>query len=52
MPRRVAIQGYKGCFHEQAARLFYASPCHSEQSEDTAAKSAAEIARSGEKAAL
>ena len=22
---RVAIQGYKGCFHEQAARLFYAS---------------------------
>ena len=22
--RRVAIQGYKGCFHEQAARLFYA----------------------------
>ncbi len=25
MPRRVAIQGYKGCFHEQAARLFYAS---------------------------
>ena len=21
--RRVAIQGYKGCFHEQAARLFY-----------------------------
>ena len=28
MARRVAIQGYKGCFHEQAARLFYA--CHSE----------------------
>ena len=23
MARRVAIQGYKGCFHEQAARLFY-----------------------------
>ena len=23
--RRVAIQGYKGCFHEQAARLFYAA---------------------------
>jgi len=23
--RRVAIQGYKGCFHEQAARLFYAT---------------------------
>ena len=23
MLRRVAIQGYKGCFHEQAARLFY-----------------------------
>lgn len=22
---RVAIQGYKGCFHEQAARLFYAA---------------------------
>ena len=22
--KRVAIQGYKGCFHEQAARLFYA----------------------------
>ena len=22
---RVAIQGYKGCFHEQAARLFYGS---------------------------
>ncbi len=21
--RRIAIQGYKGCFHEQAARLFY-----------------------------
>ena len=21
--KRVAIQGYKGCFHEQAARLFY-----------------------------
>ena len=25
MFRRIAIQGYKGCFHEQAARLFYAS---------------------------
>ncbi len=24
--RRVAIQGYKGCFHEQAARLFYEDP--------------------------
>ncbi len=24
MATRVAIQGYKGCFHEQAARLFYA----------------------------
>jgi len=23
--RRIAIQGYKGCFHEQAARLFYGS---------------------------
>ncbi len=23
--KRVAIQGYKGCFHEQAARLFYAN---------------------------
>ena len=23
--KRVAIQGYKGCFHEQAARLFYSS---------------------------
>ena len=23
MAARVAIQGYKGCFHEQAARLFY-----------------------------
>ena len=22
--RRIAIQGYKGCFHEQAARVFYA----------------------------
>ena len=21
--KRVAIQGYSGCFHEQAARLFY-----------------------------
>ena len=25
MAKTVAIQGYKGCFHEQAARLFYAS---------------------------
>ena len=33
MARRVAIQGYKGCFHEQAARLFYA--CHSERSEES-----------------
>ena len=24
MAKRVAIQGYKGCFHEQAARQFYA----------------------------
>lgn len=24
--KRVAIQGYKGCFHEQAARLFYEIP--------------------------
>ena len=24
--KRVAIQGFKGCFHEQAARLFYESP--------------------------
>ena len=23
MSRRVAIQGYPGCFHEEAARLFY-----------------------------
>ena len=23
MLRRVAIQGYPGCFHEEAARLFY-----------------------------
>lgn len=23
MDKKVAIQGYKGCFHEQAARLFY-----------------------------
>lgn len=26
MARRVAIQGYQGCFHEQAARLFYEGP--------------------------
>ena len=37
---RVAIQGYKGCFHEQAARLFYSchsepSSCHSERSEES-----------------
>ncbi|MBR3406353.1 MAG: prephenate dehydratase [Bacteroidales bacterium] len=25
MDKRVAIQGFKGCFHEQAARLFYSS---------------------------
>ena len=24
--KRVAIQGFKGCFHEQAARLFYDAP--------------------------
>ena len=24
--KTVAIQGYKGCFHEQAARLFYEAP--------------------------
>ena len=24
--RRIAIQGYMGCFHEQAARLFYGEP--------------------------
>lgn len=24
--KTVAIQGYQGCFHEQAARLFYAAP--------------------------
>ena len=23
MERKIAIQGVKGCFHEQAARLFY-----------------------------
>lgn len=34
MATRVAIQGYKGCFHEQAARLFY---CHSERSEESPA---------------
>ena len=33
MAMRVAIQGYKGCFHEQAARLFYS--CHSERSEES-----------------
>ena len=33
MATRVAIQGYKGCFHEQAARLFYS--CHSERSEES-----------------
>ena len=26
MNKSVAIQGYKGCFHEQAARLFYETP--------------------------
>ena len=25
MNRRVAIQGYSGCFHEEAARRFYSS---------------------------
>ena len=33
--KRVAIQGYKGCFHEQAARLFYGHSCHSERSEES-----------------
>ena len=33
MFRRIAIQGYKGCFHEQAARLFYASVIPSEVEE-------------------
>ena len=37
--KKVAIQGYKGCFHEQAARLFYchsdAPSCHSERSEES-----------------
>ena len=36
MFRRVAIQGYKGCFHEQAARLFYASVIPSEVEESLA----------------
>jgi prephenate dehydratase len=61
MPRRIAIQGYKGCFHEQAARLFYASVIPSEVEESLAvvecdtfeglytAKSAAQLAASGEK---
>ena len=39
MAKSVAIQGYKGCFHEQAARLFYEtsgpSSCHSERSEES-----------------
>ena len=39
MAKTVAIQGYKGCFHEQAARLFYEtsgpSSCHSERSEES-----------------
>ena len=51
--KKVAIQGYKGCFHEQAARLFYspsvtpsgapsvtpsdAPSCHSERSEESIA---------------
>ena len=39
MATRVAIQGYKGCFHEQAARLFY---CHSERSEESPAALAVE----------
>ena len=33
--KKVAIQGYKGCFHEQAARLFYDQLCHSERSEES-----------------
>ena len=36
MATRVAIQGYKGCFHEQAARLFYSSPAgHPERGEES-----------------
>ena len=31
MAGRVAIQGYKGCFHEQAARLFYDSAIEVEE---------------------
>ncbi len=33
MAARIAIQGYKGCFHEQAARLFYAPVIPSEVEE-------------------
>ena len=33
MSKRIAIQGYKGCFHEQAARLFYAPVIPSEVEE-------------------
>ncbi len=36
MAKRVAIQGYQGCFHEQAARLFYASVIPSEVEESLA----------------
>ena len=36
MSRRIAIQGYKGCFHEQAARLFYASVIPGEVEESLA----------------
>ena len=36
MSRRIAIQGYKGCFHEQAARLFYASVIPGEAEESLA----------------
>ena len=28
MDRKIAIQGVKGCFHEQAARLFYEEHGH------------------------
>ena len=30
--KRVAIQGFSGCFHEQAARMFYQQ--HEEESHD------------------
>ena len=35
MAKRVAIQGFQGCFHEQAARLFYDRFCHSDRSEES-----------------